>query len=184
MRIKIYDCIQGTPEWHELRLGKITGTSVKTLLTKNKQEALNKQDTGTFKGNYHTERGHTLEESAVQLYEDINNLKILRAGFVTNSKYKGCGYSPDGLLPDKLIEVKCFAEQRHKLASSTIPFEILAQIHFGMMICDLPETDLLFYNPDLEIKDCLIIRNIKRDKRIENNIVRRLVGDHGKTDLG
>jgi len=172
--LKLHNIEQGTAEWHELRNGKITGSSVKTLLTKNKSEAYNKPS--TFKGNYHTERGHALEEPAIGLYQDINNIDVLRTGFVTNSKYPECGYSPDGVLGNKLIEVKCFAEERHKYASGTIPFEILAQIHFGMMICELAETDLIFYNPDLAVKDCLIIRNVKRDKRIEDNIKLKLGG--------
>lgn len=182
MPIRIHDIEQGTEAWLKIRLGKITGTTVKILLTKGRKHASN--GSSDFTGNFHTKRGHILEKSAIKLYEDINNVDTLEVGFVTNTDYPGCGYSPDGVLGDKLLEVKCFAEKRHKLASSTIPFEILAQVHFGMMICDLPATDVIFYNPDLPVEDCLVIKTIERDLRIENNITKRLVENHAGTTLG
>jgi len=171
--IKIHNVKQGSQEWLTLRTGKITGTSAKDLLTFGKKEALNRANK-TFAGNYYTQRGHILEPQAIEIYEKINDVDVWRVGFVTNSEYIGAGYSPDGICGNKLIEVKCFNRERHYECSNEVPFEILAQIHFGMLITDLDSTDVVFFNPDVRIEDAIKIVEVKRDKKIIDNIRSKL----------
>lgn len=171
--IKIHDVEQGSQEWHTLRSGKITGTSAKDLLIFGKKEALNRANK-TFTGNYYTQRGHILEPQAIEIYEKIHDVDVLRVGFVTNSKYIGAGFSPDGICGNKLIEVKCFGVDRHYECSAEVPFEILAQVHFGMLITELESADIVFYNPDIRLEDAIKIVQIKRDNKILSNMEQKL----------
>lgn len=173
--IEIHNVEQGTDEWHELRAGKYTGSNADKLL---KFGAIDYSltDTGKFRGNFWTKRGHILEEEAIELYEAIRKVEVDRPGFVTNSAYPGAGYSPDGLLPDKLIEVKCFDTDKHfDLLLGNIPLKVLAQIHFGLLICEKPAAHLLAYNPTVEDpKLALKIIEIKANRNVQANLKRIL----------
>jgi hypothetical protein len=153
----------------------------------------------TLPGNFYTRRGHLLEDKAISLYQRIMGRSIARPGFVTSSDYPTCGYSPDGIdCPkerpglcgnDTLLEVKCFNKARHlAIAGGKIPFEILAQIHFGLFICDIRKARLILYNPDFakreidgqpnpdyDPKKALVILNIRSDKAIRDNFRRILI---------
>lgn len=180
--IKLHDVEQGSPEWHALRENLYTGSGADKLL---KFGAIDYalSHTNTFNGNFHTDRGHLLEGEAVELFEKIKGVDVLRTGFVTNDKYPDCGYSPDFLLLSILGEVKCFAEPNHMQLIKAkrvddIPFKILAQIYFGLFICELPLAYLIPYNPKMkEVKDRFKIIEIKRKRAIENNFKRILKGE-------
>ena len=172
--VVIHNITQGTPEWHKLRDGLYTGSNADKLLRFGKIPYSQSSDTG-FKGNYYTKRGHLLEDEAIKLYNEIRNVQGLRPGFVTNTRYRGCGYSPDDLLPDRTVEVKAFDKEMHLKMAKKPSFKILAQCHFGKVICGVKLTDLLFYNPDMEqVKDRLIIVSVKYNQAIMSNI-RRII---------
>lgn len=169
--ITIHDVKQNTPEWHELRSGKVTASNAWKLLTYGKANAIG---TSTFKGNYHTERGHTLEPIAIELYAKANLVDVQTVGFVTNDKYPDCGASPDGIA-ERLIEVKCFGKDKHlSITNRSIPPEIVAQVQFQMMICEFDTCDLVLYNPEVEPQHALRILTIKANKIIQRNIRKAL----------
>lgn len=175
--ITTYDVIQGTPEWLELRQGKYTGTSAEKLL-KHGATSYALTEASDFSGNFHTQRGHTLEEEAIELYEAIRHVTVERPGFITNDQFPKCGYSPDGLLTDLLIEVKCFSEAKHmEVYRGDIPLKIMAQVQFGLLICELPRANLIIYHPKLEPKYALKIIDIKANKAAHNNFRRILNGN-------
>ena len=171
--ITIHDVIQGSPEWHELRDGLYTGQNIHKLLkTNDKSYALT--HTTSFSGNFATDRGHILEDEAIELYEAIKGVKVDRPGFVTNDKYPNCGYSFDGLCPDRSIEVKAFNEVRHLANARELEMEIKAQVQFGQIIGEKNLTDVLLYNPDIEADKALIIITVKKNPSIHKNIKTRL----------
>lgn len=159
--IAIHWVEQGSERWQQLRDQLYTGSGADKLLSfANVFKVVNgvktryslSEITG-FRGNYHTKRGHLLEDKAVELYELIREVKVDRPGFVTNSKYITCGYSPDGWLEDRLLEVKCFEKLKHlAMFKGLIALKVLAQIHFGMLICEKPQCDLIIYNPEFAMK--------------------------------
>lgn len=173
--ITIHQVQQGTEEWDVLRDGRYTGQNAGKLL---KFGAIKYSRTSTtkFGGNFHTRRGHTLEDEAIELYEQIKKVTVQRAGFVTNDKYPNCGYSPDGLTEDRTIEVKAFGEERHKKNAEYLEFEIKAQTYFGQVICEKKLTDVLLYNPDLPAKDALKIITVKASRAVHSNMKRRIRG--------
>jgi hypothetical protein len=174
--IKIHAIAQGTPEWLELRAGKYTGSNADKLLRFGAIDyALTEQS--DFKGNFYTKRGHILEDEATELYEKITGKIVNSVGFVTNDKYISCGYSPDGICGETLIEVKCFNTVKHmQMINGDIPFKVEAQIHFGMLICELKKANLIIYNPEIENpKDAFKIITIKAKKSIQDNLKRILI---------
>lgn len=195
--IRIHDVEQGTPEWQELRRDLYTGSGAIKILKFGTIPYSRSE--GSFGGNFYTKRGHILEDEAIELYEAINHRQVQRPGFVTNDRYRQCGYSPDGLdcvsihEPGAiLLEVKCFNKDRHKaIAKGEIPVEIEAQIRFGMAICNLRKARLILYNPEfakreIEVEDnmipnpdydpklALVIIDIKYSRTIEANFKRIL----------
>lgn len=178
--IQIHDLEQGTPEWHKIRQGKYTGSNASKLLKFGAIEYARTEAT-SFGGNFYTKRGHILEEEAIELYDEIYSRSALRPGFITNSAYPACGYSPDGIDGDLadastiLLEVKCFNEKKHlAIAKGEIPIEILAQIHFGLLICNLKKARLILYNPDLDAQQALKIIDIRHNRNIQSNFKRIL----------
>lgn len=184
--ITIHEVNQGSDEWHELRSGKYTGSNADKLLAH--ASSLKIVDGVTsryslteitgFGGNFFTQRGHILEDEALELYEAITKHKVSRPGFVTNSKWPTCGYSPDGHdetlgLP---LEVKCFNQEKHmKMFKGDIPVKILAQIYFGQFVWEKKGARLVIYNPDIEdAKYCLKVIDIKYNRNIMNNFKRVL----------
>lgn len=146
--ITIHDCIQGTPEWHALRSGLYTGSNAHKLLRYGAVEYA-RTEQSSFGGNFFTRRGHQLEDEAISLFETITGQHVDRPGFVTNDDFPNAGYSPDGLGADFTNEVKAFNIKRHlQLIEGDIPFEILAQIHFGLAICDKAYCNFTPYNPE------------------------------------
>lgn len=171
--ITIHDVQQGTPEWDTLREGLYTGSNAAKLLRYGAGDRA-RTTSRSFSGNFHTKRGHLLEDEAIELYAEITETSINRPGFVTNSRYPNAGYSPDGLGSDALIEVKCFNVTRHLQVIKEIPLEIEAQIHFGMLVCERHTAKLILYNPRLAKTDpalALVVVDIRENKTIQKNFI-------------
>lgn len=172
--VEYHNVQQGTKEWHKLREQKITASNAYILLTKDLRSAI--QANGkSFNGNYHTDRGHKLEEEAIELFQDITGYKVQRIGFITNDKYPSCGYSPDGILDDAVVEVKAFNEKNHLDNIDDLSFKIVAQVQFGMMIAEKNKAVVLLYNPEVDdIDKCLITHVVGSDEKIIKNFERKL----------
>lgn len=165
--ITIHDVEQGTEKWKQIRRGLWTGSRAIKLL----QGKPLPNDSSTYQ-NAAMRRGSVLEGIAIQEFER-GGVDVLKVGFVTNDLYPNAGYSPDGIIGDTLIEVKCLNGERHeRLARGEIPLEYQAQIYFGMVICELEKAKLLAYNP--EYPDSLTILNIEPNEAIMENIKNRL----------
>lgn len=169
---------QGSDDWLKLREGKVTGSIADNLLLNGLDEAL-KQNYARFKGNYYTQRGHILEEEAIEIYEHIHGVEVARPSFATNNNYPNSLCSPDGIDREYLLEVKCFGEVRHNSIriAADIPFKIMAQLQFNMMITGLKSTILIMYNPDLEdVDEAYREIVVKADPKIQANMAEKLKG--------
>lgn len=153
MAVTILEVQQNTEEWNRAHDDRVSGSSADILLTRGLDEAL-KQDFGNFRGNFYTQRGHILEGEAIEVYEAIYKCVVKLVGFVLNTKYPNAGCSPDGIDDIWLLEVKCFGIKKHLAIrkQGDIPFKIMAQLQFNMMITGLKKARLVLYNPDLAKK--------------------------------
>lgn len=186
--ITLHQVEQGSDEWLELRSKLYTGSNADKLLAHaSKTKVIDGISSGYalaeitgFTGNFYTRRGHLLEDEAIELYQEITEgvgvrVDGKRVGFVTNSRYPGCGYSPDDIYPSRTIECKAFEESKHlAMLKGDIPLKVLAQCHFGMLICEKKICDLLVYNPNLDADQALGIITIKFNRNIANNFKRVL----------
>jgi hypothetical protein len=166
--LTIHEVEQRSPEWFKLRDGLVTGSNAFTLLTRGKNAAINNgQSNG---GGYWAKRGKDLEPQALEIYQAVFELPVVSYGFITNSDYPGCGYSPDGIVPMQVLdEVKCFAGDKHDNCLTSIPNEVYAQIQFGLMICELEVGHLILYNPDMkDLANCFKVHVIDKDEKLIN----------------
>lgn len=171
-----YEIEQNTPEWDQIRLGKITGSRASLLLGKGQKSLL----TATAKdyarrkaaewitgqnpyrfSNQYTDRGHDLEHLAILEYQDRNFEEVAKVGFVEFSPFAGC--SPDGLVdPKGGIEVKCFEQDAHleliEKGRDAISKSTIAQIQFNMMVCECDWWDNVYYHPKFYDKSLLVFR--------------------------
>lgn len=171
--IKKHNVDQGSAEWLALREGRYTGTNADRLLKFGKG-AYSLNEAAQLFQSFWTKRGHLLEQEAIGLYEDVYHIAVERVGFVTNTAFPDCGYSPDGIIGESmLIEVKCFDEERHLEAIKSLPFETLAQVHFGMLICGLPQAHVILYHPKLansQPDKAFHVVLVKADPKIKRNL--------------
>lgn len=173
----IHNFAQGSEEWHKIRLGKLTGSNFHTLLGKSatKEKILFKKAAERLTGvssdsdkfsNIHTERGNQLEADARMAYELETGNTIKQVGFVELNEHVGC--SPDGLLPNGGIEIKCM--DNHGFLESVIKKYIdpehKTQMQLNMYICDLEWMDYCLYNPNFA-NPLSIIRFARDNESIE-----------------
>jgi len=156
------DIIQGTPEWHAIRKGKLTashaqeiGNCGKGLDTYIMEVLAGEYSSGEveFYKNKDMDRGTELEPSARAIYELENNVVIEQVGFVEHSDLIGC--SPDGLEgEDTGIEVKCHNDVVHfKMilnGADEIESKYLWQIQMNLLITGRKLWRYLAYNPNFE----------------------------------
>lgn len=169
--MEIYNVVQGSPEWHEIRLGMLTaseaqaiatnGSGLKTLVNKLVAERLTKKFEPSY-SNSDMERGKDLEAEARNAYELETGNIVKQVGFCKLNDYVGC--SPDGLIGvDGGIEIKnfkpsCFVEY---MFTGKVDTGYQWQCQFNMFVTDRKWWDYVVYNPDFA--EPLIIKRIDRD---------------------
>ena len=185
--IKYHWIEQNTEAWHSLRTGRFTASSADKLLsdpkTKGYQDLISRvgdeQFTGEksesikFSGNAYTERGHELEQQAIDSFEFEyikENLTVKPIGFVECSKYIGC--SPDGFVGTNLIQVKCpiFTTQEGYLSKLKVPGNYYKQMQFEMLCTGSLLNYFYSYHPRLK-SVCI---PVDRDKKMIIEIAKRL----------
>jgi len=175
-----YNLTQGSEEWHDLHLGKLTGstasvflaagkgkdfgTGAATLIYRKAGELITGESDPIF-SNPAMERGIELEPIAIRVYEEETYNKVEKVGFVELNPFVGC--SPDGLVGQNgIIEVKCpmHTEFARYADQKTIPSEYLAQMQFNLFVTGREWCDYIVYHP--KFKEPLLTRLIGRDEKI------------------
>jgi putative phage-type endonuclease len=108
---------QRSPEWFEMRRGKITSSEIHKImsdkgLTETAKTYLLEKVCEHFNGYKEPASGQALdwgtelESVAIERYEQVTNNKVEKASFILADEYYGG--SPDGIVsPEGIIEVKC-----------------------------------------------------------------------------
>lgn len=120
--------IQGSPEWFNARLGKVTASRVGDVMAKTKtgygaarknymMELLCQRLTGEREEgfvNAAMQRGIDLEPIARSAYEIHKGLMVKEVGFIDHPELPNFGASPDGLVNAKgMVEIKCPNTAQH-----------------------------------------------------------------------
>jgi putative phage-type endonuclease len=164
------DVIQGTPEWHELRRGKVTASRVADVVAKTKSGP------SALRANYMAEliaerlSGTPAEafiSAAMQWGTDMEP----QVGFVIHPTIVQAGASPDGLVNDDgLIEIKCPNTATHleTLLGQAVPAKYETQMQFQMACTGRQWCDFVSYDPRMPESMRLFIKRVERDdKRIK-----------------
>ena len=173
------DLIQGSPEWHAARIGKITGSRFKDVLSTRgagrgnyMRELLLERKTGRAAvgfTNTEMEWGTEHEPQARAYYEKYHDRKVQQVGFVDHplEQYRGyVGVSPDGLVDDVgCIEIKCPNTDTHLeyIAKNVLPSKYVAQVQGELWVTGRQFCDFISFDPRVEKQPFFDIR-IERDE--------------------
>jgi len=170
-----HDVVQGSQEWHELRLAKVTSTRLKGALSDKRLEVMDEIiaeiETGyTDISDYLSpamQWGVDYEPLGVTEYEKQTGNTVERVGFLQSSELPLLGCSPDGLVgTDGAIEVKCPDTKKHikTIRQKQIPNEHKEQVWMYFLVNpDLKWLDFISFDPRL-VKRPLFIHRIERDE--------------------
>ena len=187
--MKIYKCEQRSQEWYNLRCGVITSTGVYDIIPgKNRKykkarrsylyKLLSERLTGETKDIYlsrEVERGKEKEKIARSAYEVHTRQFIQEVGFVIHDNgIVGC--SPDGLLPDRGIEIKCPDSKTHleTVIDGKIKSEYYTQMQVCMMCTGLQQWDFVSFDDRLPEYLQLHIISIPRNEEYCNILEREI----------
>ena len=189
---------QGSPEWFEQRLGRITASNFGALMTlprskKDREAGLISQTTrsylvkkvsevltGTSKEftTASLQWGSAMEDEARKMYELERMVKVEQIGFAVLDSNPIVGGSPDGLVnEDGMIEVKCPDSDTFTgyLLGDSIIRPYMAQIQGNLWILNRFWCDFIVYDPRV-IKENLrmhIVR-VERDDEYIGKMVRAI----------
>jgi putative phage-type endonuclease len=176
------EIIQGSQEWHDLRLGKITaskiadilavGRSGESVLRKNykldliRERITNKRTEVYVNG--HMERGIALEPLARASYEVLKNVMVEQIAFVNHPYIEMAGASPDGLIDhDGLLEIKCPKPENHVEhllnGGTNLIAKYNAQCQWQLCCTNRQWCDLVSFDPDMHPELQLFVTRIYRD---------------------
>lgn len=170
--IEVFDVEQGTPEWHQCRLGIPTASRFSDILAKGEGKMrtryLRDLAAEILRGwvemdgfsNAHMERGKIMEAEAREFYAFSRGADPVQVGFVRNGQ---AGASPDSLIGDEGgLEIKTALGhiQIERLQKRALPSEHRAQVQGNLWITERNWWDFVSYSPDLPP---MIIR-VERDE--------------------
>ena len=177
--------IQGSPEWHAARIGKITGSRFKDVLSTRgatranyMRELLLERKTGrTAQGfsNAEMEWGIQTEPQARAYYEKWFGTKVEQAGFIDHpgTLYYGyVGVSPDGLVGHEgCIEIKCPNTDTHReyIAKNVLPSKYVPQVQGVMWVTGQQWCDFISFDPR-EPKSPFFCIRVQRDQPYINKL--------------
>jgi putative phage-type endonuclease len=171
---------QGTPEWHELRRGKVTASRVADILAKTKTgasasrqnyliELALQRTTKTIEPSYTNaamEWGTATEPQARVAYEVKTNNFVDQVPFIDHPTIQGFGCSPDGLVgKDGLLEIKCPNSATHweYFKSKEPPKKYFIQMQAQMSVTGAKWCDFVSFDPRMPERSQLLIVHVPRD---------------------
>ena len=166
---------QGTPEWHEARLGKVTASRIADVMAKTKSgygagrknymaELLAERLTGTWAEGFTSaamQHGTDTEPMARAEYEFATGTMVEEVGFVQHPTIEMSGASPDGFVGyDGMVEIKCPNTATHldTLINRTVDLKYMRQMQWQMVCAERNWCDFVSYDNRLpeEYRLCII----------------------------
>jgi len=172
---------QGSKEWLELRLGKVTASRITDVLAKGKSgEAVTREDyryelvvqrltgnPGESFTNAAMEWGTATEPQARIMYEAKAGVFVNQVSFIDHPSIDNYGCSPDGLVDsDGLIEIKCPSSKNHikYLNAGKPPAKYVPQMQCQMAVTGRQWCDFVSFDPRLPPDLQLFVARLDRDE--------------------
>lgn len=177
------DVIQGTPEWHAIRLGKVTASRIADVCSRTKTgwgagrknymaelvaERLTGSRTEGFT-NAAMQWGTETEPEARSAYQFQINCRVGQIGFVPHPSIAETGASPDGLVRDDgLVEIKCPNTATHleTLLGAELPQKYFYQIQWQLACTGRQWCDFVSFDPRLPESMRLHVERVKREDAV------------------
>jgi putative phage-type endonuclease len=171
---------QGSNEWHLLRLGKVTASRIADVLSKGKSgESASRRNyrtelvvqrltglPGESFSNAAMEWGTNTEPKARTAYEVEKQQFVEQVAFIDHPSIEWFGCSPDGLVADGLIEIKCPNSTTHVdyLADNKPPAKYIPQMQCQMAVTGRQWCDFVSFDPRLPDDLQLFVVRLERDQ--------------------
>lgn len=175
------EIIQGTPEWHAARLGKVTASKLADVMAKGRGNAPS-ATRATYRAQLVVERltgnptegfsngamqwGTETEPQARAMYTLETGNSVSEIGFVDHPRIALAGASPDGLIADAgLVEIKCPNSSTHiaTLRGAEIDGKYIKQMQWQMACTGRDWCDFVSFDPRLPDAMQLHVRRVDRD---------------------
>lgn len=168
---------QGSPEWFEARLGKVTASRINdVMMSKDKAgyqnyraqlvcERLTGRATETFKSPA-MQQGNEVEPQARAFYCLETGFDVLVVGLVDHPTIQDAGASPDGLVGDEgLVQIKCPEPKTHirTLLGGSVPQLYRYQMQWEMACTGRKWCDFASFNSDMPDEMRLHLQRFERD---------------------
>lgn len=170
--MKTVDCIQGSEEWFEAKLGVVSASNFSKVLNKGAGRGLYMRKliaerlTGVREESYKNavmDNGSETEAEAREYYETAYDCKVKQVGFAMRDDDVGC--SPDGLIGKKgSIEIKCPLSSTHvfNILSGKMPTEYIPQVQGLLWVTGRQWCDFISFDPKVVPRPVSVVR-IERD---------------------
>lgn len=185
---------QGSLEWKMARCGKVTASRLADIMARTKSgyaatrdnymhELLIERLTGQPSESYQSPAmrwGIEQEPFARAEYEARMVTIVEQVGFINHPRIFNFGASPDGLVDDGLIEIKCPETKEHVrvLLGGSISQRYILQMHGQMMCTSRPWCDFVSYDFRMPYKGQILIKRVPLDNalvaEIETEIIKFL----------
>jgi putative phage-type endonuclease len=177
------EIIQGSPEWHALRIGKVTASRVADVVAKTKT------GWGASRANYMAELiaerltgepaekftnaamawGTEKEPDARAAYEFFRDAQVVEVAFIDHPSIGMTGASPDGTIGDHgLVEIKCPNTATHldTLLTQAIPSKYVTQMLWQMACTGRQWCDFVSFDPRLPEAMSMFVKRVDRDDKL------------------
>jgi len=197
--------MQRTDEWYSKRTGRFTASQISNLLMKPTTagyqnyiaqivaERLTGLSAGSDYVNEAMQNGIDLEPRARTLYEIQTGNTVDEIDFMVHPDIPNFGASPDGVVGDGLIEIKCRNLSNHikVILGDKVDRTAMIQMQSQMMCAGLGWCDYVHFNPqmpadlqlhiqrveaDPELQELIREAILKADKEVEQ-MIQKLTGD-------
>ena len=168
---------QRSPEWYEMRKGKLTASSLASAIgkchfTTREELILSKIEDKPYVSNPITEWGVKYEDIAILFYEELYNVKVLDFGLIPHPTFKAFGASPDGICDDtgndeyvaRMVEIKCPPKRKF---TKTCPPHYLMQVQGQLEVCDLDHCDFF----QVKIEDYENYEEYEKDIFVDDDVI-------------
>jgi putative phage-type endonuclease len=172
---------QGSQEWLDLRLGKVTASKFKDVMTNGRgsnpsataktymiklvAEILRGEPLPFFE-NDAMKWGTETEPQARAMYELKNDVEVKEVAFVELNEF--VGVSPDGLVGDDgLLEIKCpntETQIKRFLDDAGLPGDYEAQVQGQLWVTGRQWCDFVSFDPRIDVEASYIQTRVYRDE--------------------
>jgi hypothetical protein len=175
---------QGSPEWHALRIGRVTSSRTKDIMKSDnlpvvdaliaERECFDDHLWDALENNYESDAmkwGTEQEPEAKAKYSAQTGIELIDVAFCIHDELDWLGMSPDGLTPDHIgaVEVKCPSTKTHvrTIRMGGLPNEHKWQVYQYFLVNEkLQWLDFISYDPRFAPKPLYIYR-VERNEIIE-----------------